>query len=169
MKSNFLFQMIEVLKSLFVSTGMSWALSNEGCHVTFSDGARTVCSCSHLSTFAVLMASVNLEGTCVNTHDAGKPALLQGGAGVEGRDLSKRRWKNMSRGTAMYLPLLPFFLFIFLNSRIMLYNALVSAVQQHEYVHIPFPFESPLTNSSHPVRSSQNTKLNSLCYWASSS
>ncbi|XP_068837094.1 putative adhesion G protein-coupled receptor E4P [Capricornis sumatraensis] len=37
------------------------AWSNEGCHVTFSDGAQTVCSCSHLSTFAVLMASVELK------------------------------------------------------------------------------------------------------------
>uniref|UniRef100_A0A8C6D1B3 Uncharacterized protein n=1 Tax=Moschus moschiferus TaxID=68415 RepID=A0A8C6D1B3_MOSMO len=31
--------------------------SNKGCHVIFSNGTRTVCSCSHLSTFAILVAS----------------------------------------------------------------------------------------------------------------
>ncbi|XP_065775188.1 putative adhesion G protein-coupled receptor E4P [Muntiacus reevesi] len=35
--------------------------SNEGCHVIFYNGTQTVCSCSHLSTFAILVASVELK------------------------------------------------------------------------------------------------------------
>ncbi|CAD7685720.1 unnamed protein product [Nyctereutes procyonoides] len=39
--------------------GSSW--SNEGCQVISSDENQTVCSCSHLSSFAILMASTKLK------------------------------------------------------------------------------------------------------------
>nr|XP_025845011.1 putative adhesion G protein-coupled receptor E4P [Vulpes vulpes] len=39
--------------------GSSW--SNEGCQVISSDENQTVCSCSHLSSFAILMASTKLQ------------------------------------------------------------------------------------------------------------
>ncbi|KAM8926722.1 adhesion G protein-coupled receptor E4-like [Lycaon pictus] len=39
--------------------GSSW--SNEGCQVISSDEIQTVCSCSHLSSFAILMASTKLQ------------------------------------------------------------------------------------------------------------
>ncbi|XP_060272284.1 adhesion G protein-coupled receptor E3-like isoform X1 [Ovis aries] len=61
---NFTFHHIQMIEESKKSLCVYWdelAWSNEGCHVTFSDGARTVCSCSHLSTFAVLMASVKLK------------------------------------------------------------------------------------------------------------
>lgn len=38
--------------------GSSW--SNEGCQVISSDKNQTVCSCNHLSSFAILMASTEL-------------------------------------------------------------------------------------------------------------
>ena len=60
-EEQFSFQMIEESKKSLCVYWDELAWSNEGCHVTFSDGARTVCSCSHLSTFAVLMASVELK------------------------------------------------------------------------------------------------------------
>ncbi|KAJ1060652.1 hypothetical protein K5549_016066, partial [Capra hircus] len=61
---NFTFHHIQMIGESKKSLCVYWdelVWSNEGCHVTFSDGARTVCSCSHLSTFAVLMASVELK------------------------------------------------------------------------------------------------------------
>ncbi|VCW50461.1 unnamed protein product, partial [Gulo gulo] len=39
--------------------GSSW--SNEGCQVISSDENQTLCSCNHLSSFAILMASTNLK------------------------------------------------------------------------------------------------------------
>ncbi|XP_045845787.1 putative adhesion G protein-coupled receptor E4P [Meles meles] len=39
--------------------GSSW--SNEGCQVISSDENQTLCSCNHLSTFAILMASTDLK------------------------------------------------------------------------------------------------------------
>ncbi|EPY86288.1 hypothetical protein CB1_000320019 [Camelus ferus] len=39
---------------------ISLGWSNEGCHAIFYNGTQTICSCSHLSTFAILMASVVL-------------------------------------------------------------------------------------------------------------
>nr|XP_012423810.1 PREDICTED: EGF-like module-containing mucin-like hormone receptor-like 3 [Odobenus rosmarus divergens] len=39
--------------------GLSW--SNEGCQVIFSDENQTLCSCNHLSSFAILMASTKLK------------------------------------------------------------------------------------------------------------
>nr|XP_023446545.2 putative adhesion G protein-coupled receptor E4P [Dasypus novemcinctus] len=39
--------------------GSSW--SNEGCEVISSDENQTLCSCNHLSSFAILMASIRLQ------------------------------------------------------------------------------------------------------------
>ncbi|XP_027391527.1 adhesion G protein-coupled receptor E3-like [Bos indicus x Bos taurus] len=61
---NFTFHHIQMVGESRKSLCVYWdelVWSNEGCHVIFSDGTRTVCSCSHLSTFAVLMASVELK------------------------------------------------------------------------------------------------------------
>ncbi|XP_055398688.1 adhesion G protein-coupled receptor E4-like [Bubalus kerabau] len=61
---NFTFHHIQMLGESRKSLCVYWdelVWSNEGCHVIFSNGTRTVCSCSHLSTFAVLMASVELK------------------------------------------------------------------------------------------------------------
>ncbi|XP_045630346.1 adhesion G protein-coupled receptor E4-like [Ursus americanus] len=41
--------------------GSSW--SNEGCQVISSDENQTLCSCNHLSSFAILMASTKLKVT----------------------------------------------------------------------------------------------------------
>ncbi|XP_070229910.1 adhesion G protein-coupled receptor E3 [Bos mutus] len=61
---NFTFHHIQMVGESRKSLCVYWdelVWSNEGCHVILSDGTRTVCSCSHLSTFAVLMASVELK------------------------------------------------------------------------------------------------------------
>ena len=135
MNQQFSFQMIgENEKSLCVFWDEPvW--SNEGCHVIYYNGTQTVCSCNHLSTFAILMASVELK-VCIQTHMTLKISSAVGWCWGGRQGSSKRRWKNINRVTALYLPLFFLFFFIFLNSRIMLYNAmLVSAVHQHEYVH----------------------------------
>ncbi|XP_006896470.1 PREDICTED: EGF-like module-containing mucin-like hormone receptor-like 3-like [Elephantulus edwardii] len=61
---KFTFQHTEVVEEHQRRLCVYWdatGWSNAGCHATSSNGTRTVCSCSHLSTFAVLMASVVLE------------------------------------------------------------------------------------------------------------
>nr|XP_058137046.1 adhesion G protein-coupled receptor E4-like [Dasypus novemcinctus] len=45
--------------------GSSW--SNEGCEVISSDENQTLCSCNHLSSFAILMASIQLQEDFVLT------------------------------------------------------------------------------------------------------
>nr|CAI9688362.1 unnamed protein product [Rangifer tarandus platyrhynchus] len=61
---NFTFHHIQMIGENEKSLCVYWdepVWSNEGCHVIFYNGTQTVCSCSHLSTFAILMASVELK------------------------------------------------------------------------------------------------------------
>nr|XP_020768322.1 adhesion G protein-coupled receptor E3-like isoform X3 [Odocoileus virginianus texanus] len=61
---NFTFHHIQMIGENEKSLCVFWdepVWSNEGCHVIFYNGTQTVCSCSHLSTFAILMASVELK------------------------------------------------------------------------------------------------------------
>ncbi|KAM9730938.1 adhesion G protein-coupled receptor E3-like isoform 2-T2 [Dama dama] len=61
---NFTFHHIQMIGESKKSLCVYWdelVWSNEGCHVIFYNGTQTVCSCSHLSTFAILVASVELK------------------------------------------------------------------------------------------------------------
>ncbi|KAM9730935.1 adhesion G protein-coupled receptor E3-like isoform 1-T1 [Dama dama] len=61
---NFTFHHIQMIGENEKTLCVYWdepVWSNEGCHVIFYNGTQTVCSCSHLSTFAVLVASVELK------------------------------------------------------------------------------------------------------------
>ncbi|XP_058137090.1 adhesion G protein-coupled receptor E3-like [Dasypus novemcinctus] len=61
---NFTFQHIQMIGEHQKPLCVYWketTWSNKDCHAIFYNGTRTVCSCSHLSTFAVLMASVVLK------------------------------------------------------------------------------------------------------------
>ncbi|XP_057566021.1 adhesion G protein-coupled receptor E3-like [Hippopotamus amphibius kiboko] len=60
---NFTFHHIQMIGEGKKSLCVYWNerfWSNEGCHAIFYDRTRTVCSCTHLSTFAILIASVVL-------------------------------------------------------------------------------------------------------------
>uniref|UniRef100_A0A480S7G1 Adhesion G protein-coupled receptor E3 isoform 1 n=1 Tax=Sus scrofa TaxID=9823 RepID=A0A480S7G1_PIG len=61
---NFTFQHIQMLEESQKPVCVYWdetVWSNEGCQNIFYDRNHTICSCSHLSTFAILVASVELE------------------------------------------------------------------------------------------------------------
>ncbi|XP_042639191.1 adhesion G protein-coupled receptor E3-like [Orycteropus afer afer] len=60
---NFTFQHLQMIGERKKPLCVYWretGWSDEGCQAIFSNRTQTVCSCSHLSTFAVLMASVVL-------------------------------------------------------------------------------------------------------------
>ncbi|XP_047633257.1 adhesion G protein-coupled receptor E3-like isoform X2 [Phacochoerus africanus] len=61
---NFTFQHVQMLEESQKPVCVYWdetVWSNEGCQNIFYDRNHTICSCSHLSTFAILVASVELE------------------------------------------------------------------------------------------------------------
>ena len=123
MKSNFLSRWQGKAESLFVSTGTSWSGLMKGATWSFPTELELYAVAAICPPLPSSWPRSSWRYVCKHTC-RWKSALLQGGTGGR-QGSSERRWKNFSRGTAMYLPL---FLFIFLNSRIMLYNAvLVSA------------------------------------------
>ena len=147
MKSNFLSRWQGKAESLFVSTGTSWSGLMKGATWSFPTELELYAVAAICPPLLSLWPRSSWRYVCKHTWHW-KSALLQGGAGGR-QGSSKRRWKNISRGTAMYL--LPFFFFF--NSRIMLYNAvLVSAIHQHEYVHQhSLPFWVSLLLKPHPI------------------
>ncbi|XP_023396226.2 adhesion G protein-coupled receptor E3-like isoform X3 [Loxodonta africana] len=64
---NFTFQHLQVIGEHEKTICVFWdntGWSTAGCQDIFSNGTQTVCSCNHLSTFAILMASVVLTLLC---------------------------------------------------------------------------------------------------------
>ncbi|KAM6216725.1 adhesion G protein-coupled receptor E3-like [Rhynchocyon petersi] len=67
---NFTFQYMQIVQENSKPLCVYWdkmGWSNTGCHAIFSNETGTICSCSHLSTFAILMASVVLAEDLVLT------------------------------------------------------------------------------------------------------